>query len=676
MRRAFATRLVRDHQEWNPWPYQQRAVDHLLERDAAALFLDPGLGKTAIALEAFQRLKAKGEAKRMLVVAPLRVCQLVWRQEGRKWTQFRDLTFSLLHGPKKEKALDEQVDIHLINPEGVQWLTQQFFARTDLPWDIVVLDELTKFKNHRAKRSKKLKTKLKQIKRRWGLTGSPAPNGYMDLFGQMLILDDGASLGKFITYFRDQYFTKNWDGFSYDIRPGAAERIEARIAPLVLRMSAEDYLDLPPLVEHTIPVELPPAALKAYEEMKKEMLLALPEGVVTAANSAAVYSKLKQLTNGAVYLSENEGNRKTWVEVHEAKLDALEELIDELAGQPLLVAYEFQHDLARLRARLGDDTPTLSGLSGKRIAEVEAEWNRGELPVLLVHPASAGHGLNLQGAGASHICWFSKPWDLETYEQTIHRIHRQGSTSERIINHAFVVQDSIDEIVEEALRAKDTTQNRLLDSLNAEILQDEYSPTPQEAQHEEVEMAAKKLGFKNDTAEEKKIVPKGWGPPSEPEEEKDTDEQEQPELKRPKGWGPPSDDDEEQQREQVQSKIRAPEPTDEEEEEPPPAMRALEAFPDDVVKKLNGAEEKPKKKRGRPRKKKGEIPELAQTEKTDTQDTVPSEEGLQQEEAKAAYADGLKLGQQYAQRSTFSAHANPNTLATLFESIAKLLRGA
>jgi len=593
------TRLIRTHEPWNPWAYQTRAVKHLMERGAAALFLDPGLGKTAITLEAFRQLKEAGQAEKMLVVAPLRVCQLVWRQEGRKWTQFRDLTFSLVHGPKKEEALAEDVDIHLINPEGIAWLVQQFYGRTDLPWDTVVLDELTKFKNHRAQRSKKLRKKLVRVKRRWGLTGSPAPNGYMDLFGQMLILDDGASLGRYITYFRDQYFIKNWDGFSYDIRPGSAERIEKRIAPYVLRMSAEDYLDLPPLVDNRVTVTLPPKAQKAYEEMKQEMILTLPEGVVTSANAAATYSKLKQLTNGAVYLSdEGYTTEKRWVEIHTAKLDALEDLIDELAGQPLLVAYEFQHDLARLRERLGDDVPTLSGISGTKIEEVEGQWNRGELPVLLVHPASAGHGLNLQGAKASHICWFSKPWDLEMYDQTIRRILRQGSTSDRIINHSIIIPDSIDEIVEAALGDKTTTQTRLLNALNAEIMRDDPAPSPDRAQPKEETMALKKLGFKGGASpapaaqepapeSEAPKAPKGWGaPPTQAAQEPAPEPEEQ--QAKPKGWGPPPDPAETQQRDAVQSKLKAPEP--EEPEEVPPSVKALNAFPDDVVSKLAGGE--------------------------------------------------------------------------------------
>lgn len=299
-----ATRLIRNHATWEPHGYQLRSVKHLTGLRAAALFLDPGLGKTAIVLEAFRQLKEQGMVRRMLVVAPLRVCQLVWQQEGRKWTQFRDLTFSLLHGGSgvKDQRLLEQTDIHLINPEGIAWLVERHYGQPTLPYDIVCIDELTKFKNAQAKRSKQLRKKLSAVRYRWGLTGSPAPNGYMDLFGQMLILDDGMSLGRFITYFRDQFFKKGYTGFDYTLQPDGAQRIEARIAPYVLRMSAEDYGSLPPLVENIISIELDPTARKQYEEMKKEMILSLPEGNVTAANSAAVYTKLAQMANGAVYL--------------------------------------------------------------------------------------------------------------------------------------------------------------------------------------------------------------------------------------------------------------------------------------------------------------------------------------------------------------------------------------
>lgn len=565
-----STRLVRNHQEWIPHGYQSRSVSHLIEHGAAALFLDPGLGKTAIVLEAFRQLKEAGMVNRMLVVAPLRVCQLVWEQEGRKWTQFRDLTFTLLHGPKKSERLREQTDIHLMNPEGVAWFYKEFYGRTDLPYDIVTIDELSKFKNSRAARSKQLRGKLSRVKHRWGLTGSPAANGYMDLFGQMLILDDGAALGRFITYFRDQFFERGYDGFSYKLKADGAARIEERIAPYVLRMSADDYLDLPPLIDNIIPIELSKEARKQYDEMKKEMIISLPEGVVTAANSAAVYTKLAQLANGAVYV-----NDSTYAEVHTAKLDALEDLVEELAGQQLLVGYEFQHDLARLQERF-PNAPTLTGLSHARIVELEAAWNAGEIPLMFAHPASAGHGLNLQGSGAAHICWFSRPWDLDQYDQFIRRLLRQGTTAKRVVNHALVVKNSIDEIKGEALEEKDLTQQRLLSALNAEVIRDEP--------HTGGDMTLKKLGFQGQATApgaaadaSEKPTPRGWGAPAGAATEAAPAEQA---GKTPRGWGAPAGAaPADEQREQINSKLRAPEPEEAEGEDTPPAsQRAAEAF--------------------------------------------------------------------------------------------------
>ncbi len=575
-----------------------------MERGSAALFLDPGLGKTSIVLEAIRQMKNMGQIERVLVVAPLRVCQLVWRQEGKKWSQFRDLTFSLIHGTKKVDRLHDKADIHLINPEGIPWLMQQFFGNDHIPWDTVVIDELTKFKNHKAARSKKLLKKLKHVRRRWGLTGSPAPNGYMDIFGQMLMLDDGASLGRYITHYRDLFFQQSFNGFDFELRKGSAERIEQKITPYVLRMAAADYLDLPPLRDNIITLDLPSAAKKQYEEMKRDMLLALPEGIVTGANSGAVYSKLKQMANGAVYLSEKD---KEYAEIHDEKLLALEELIEELAGQPVLVAYEFQHDLIRLKQRLGEDTPTLSGLSEKRITEVEAQWNRGELPILLVHPASVGHGLNLQEGGASHICWFSRPWDLEMYEQTIRRLLRQGSTAKHIMNHVLSVRGTMDEIVGEALEGKDVTQQKLLSALNAEIMRDNPAPTAAgSAARREEDTMVKKLGFRSEqeaAPAAAAVTPKGWGSPAAPvgvtEEVEDTlpptgegpsaFEDSAP-RKVPAGWGAAVGEADEQ-RTEIRAKLSAPEVDEDEDEGPPPAVRALQAFGAGIVEKLTGSEE-------------------------------------------------------------------------------------
>lgn len=615
-----ARQVAPTHRPWEPWGYQTRGVAHLMGHGAAALFLDPGLGKTAITLAAFLALKERGHAERMLVVAPLRVCQLVWRQEGQKWSQFRDLTFSLLHGPKKAERLKDDVDIHLVNPEGIPWLIQQFFGRS-LPWDTVVMDELTRFKNHRALRSKKLRKALKHAQRRWGLTGSPAPNGYMDLFGQMLMLDDGAALGRHITSYRDAFFVPSFTGHSWELRRGAAEKIEERIAPYVLRMAAADYLDLPPVRDNVIQIELPPDVLKKYRTMERDMVLALPEGVVTGANAGAVYSKLAQMANGAVYIY---GREDQYAEIHSAKLDALEELVEELSGQPLLVGYEFRHDLERIRARLGKDTPTLSGLSEKRITEMEAAWNRGEIPVLLAHPASAGHGLNLQGSpgfAPAHLCWFSQPWDLDLYEQFIARIHRQGSEASHIMNHIFRVQGTIDDDKAEKLKAKDNTQQGLLLRLNARIQRDAPAPTAAHlaAPNGETPMAeVRKLGFRNPQEQpaaagaDASVRPKGWGPPPAPETTQGVNDAETlarvsdermrqmagvqapaEEPARSRGWGPPAGAPADPQREEIRQKISAPpvqanDGEDDGDGDVPASVRALQAFGPGIVEALEG----------------------------------------------------------------------------------------
>lgn len=454
----------------------QRAVDHLVERHAGGLALDPGLRKTSITLAAFIERQRMGQ-RTMLVIAPLRICRQVWRQEGRKWSQFRHLTFALLHGDKKAQALESDADVYLINPEGVDWLCKQFFGRS-LPFDICTIDELTRFKNSQADRSKALRPRLKGVKTRWGLTGSLAPNGYMDLFGQMLMLDDGAALGRYITHYRDQYFSLGYDGFTYELMPGAEARIIQKIAPYWLQMSAEDYLTLPPLVEDEIFLDMDAKSRKLYDKMKKDMIAQLPEGIITAANAAACYSKLSQMANGAVYVGDN---KEMVSHVHDLKLDAIEELVEELNGRPLLVAYEFNHDMDRLRERFG----VFDKRTGKKVLPYLGKgttaaqedfwikaWNRNELPILCAHPASAGHGLNLQEGNAGHVCWFGLTWDLELWDQFIRRLRRSGNTAQRIMNHLLIVRGTIDELKLAAIDAKDMTQGRLLKALNQVIQRD------------------------------------------------------------------------------------------------------------------------------------------------------------------------------------------------------------
>lgn len=462
-------RVEPKHKLWVPEPFMERAVDFLLDRGAAILVLDPGLRKTSATLEAFRVLQEEGTGKRMLVVAPLRVCQLVWRQEAAKWTQFRHFKITLLHGPNKKKRLDDDSDIFLINPEGVRWLAEQYYGKK-FPFDTVVFDELTKFKNAQAKRHKKILPRLAKVARRWGLTGSFLPNGYLNLFGQMKILDGGVALGFYFSHYRNKYFERGYTGFDFELRRGAAKAIEELIRPYVLRMDAEDYIHLPPLIPDIISIVMPRKARKHYEEMKKEMMVMLDGDLVEAGNAAAVYSKLKQMANGAVYAGDGIFEPRRTIHIHDAKIDALVDLIDDLNGAPLFVAYEFNHDLKRIQKALGGNVPYIgAGVSGAKVEQIERDWNANRLPVLLAHPASAGHGLNFQLGNACHVAWFSCTWDYELYDQFIRRIRRSGNEALRIFNHIFIVEDTIDNKTQEAIAVKGFRQSKFYAALNAEV---------------------------------------------------------------------------------------------------------------------------------------------------------------------------------------------------------------
>lgn len=455
----------------------------------------------------------------MLVVAPLRVCRQQWRQEAAKWEQFKDFKFSLLHGDKKDERLKDDADIWLINPEGCKWLSDKYFGRT-FPFDIVAIDELTKFKNSGAERSKVLRARLKHTRYRWGLTGSLAPNGFMDLFGQMLMLDDGAALGRYITHYRDQYFVMDFDGFTYNLMPGADKRIVDRISPYWFKMDPADYAQLPELVPDPREITLGPAQQKLYNKMKRDMIAELPEGVITAANSAACYSKLSQMANGAVYMGDL---KRTVSHIHDQKLEVIDELVEELNGAPLLIAYEFNHDLDRLKAwhleKFKTELPYLGkGTTAKEEDQWVREWNQGKLPVLAAHPASAGHGLNMQEANACHVAWFSITWDYELYDQLIRRIRRSGNKALQVFNHLLVVKGSIDELKLAALGGKEMTQSGLMRALNAVILHDgDTQGTGLVGQAGDNDMKLSRPGGQQPaqqqqpTAAADKPQPKGWG---------------------------------------------------------------------------------------------------------------------------------------------------------------------
>lgn len=452
--------------KWTPHAYQRRAMKFMLERPAAGLFLDPGLGKTSITLGAFHMLKKAGVVKRMLVIAPLRVCHLVWPNEAKKWDEFADLKIVVLHGKDKKDLIKESADVHVINPEGLAWYFSNIKPAGHWPApEMLVVDESTMFKNTRSLRFKILKAKLNLFKRRYILTGTPAPNGLMDLFGQIFLLDGGAALGAYITRFRERHFFKigQWN---WVLQKGAEQAIYKAIQHLILRLSAEDYLELPPLIMNNIDVQLPVEARSLYRRLETDLLLELQGGAVVARNAGALSTKCRQLAGGAVYteqlpedyLAGVKAGPRDWVHIHDEKLDALEELLDDLGGKPTLIAYEFDHERERIELRLkGIQRLGLSPAVDKKTVD---RWNRGEIPYLLVQPQSVGHGLNLQGAGRV-VVWYQITWNLELYDQLIRRVWRQGQ-EHRVFVHHIVARNTVDEDVIVALRNKTRTQNDLL----------------------------------------------------------------------------------------------------------------------------------------------------------------------------------------------------------------------
>lgn len=460
----------------------------MLEHAAAALLLDPGLGKTSITLAAIKILKKKKIVNKVLVVAPLRVCYSVWPKEVENWKDFSGMDVVVLHGPHKQALLESKADIYVINPEGLDWLLQVKKTKTKtgktkvsvdlrrwkkLGFDTLILDELSKFKNIGTLRFKSLKLVVSTFKRRWGLTGSPAANGLIGLFGQCYVLDEGRSLGQYITQYRSKYFDPSYDGFNWILRKGADEEIYDRIKPLALRIG-DDVLDMPKLVENNIKVQLSPKIRKIYSDMEDDLFAQLEEGKVTAKTAPTASMKCRQIANGGIYLDAQvqalvklPTGKKDMVHLHEAKIDALENLIDELQGSPLLVAYDFGHDLERIKKRFGKDIPCIGGgVSIKRSTELEREWNLGNLPYLFGHPQSMGHGLNLQESG-HHIAWHSLTWDYELYDQFIRRVYRQGNKSKRVFVHNIIVEDSIDEVIFAALKSRKKGQNALFEALNS-----------------------------------------------------------------------------------------------------------------------------------------------------------------------------------------------------------------
>lgn len=481
--------LGEEAQPWRPHKYQKRAVKFLLEHGAAGLFLDPGLGKTSITLAALVELKRAGILNKALLLAPLRVCHSTWPREIEKWSNFSGLNAVVVHGLKKDKLLAEaeNADIVITNYESLPWLlgvtkTEGFTGKTKVnidlkrwkahDFDTLIVDELSKFKSSSTSRFKAIKQVLRTFARRWGLTGSPSPNGLMDLFGQVFILDEGRSLGQYITHYRNKFFTPSWDGYSWELNEGADKQIYKRIKPLALTMSASDYLEMPELIENTIKVDLPPTARRVYNELENELYTEINKKTVVAVNAASASTKCRQVANGGVYVDDGilklvkqPKYKREWLDIHDEKTEAVADLVDELQGEPVLIAYDFEHDLERLKAKLGKNTPHIGGgVTPKRSSEIEKQWNAGKIPVLLGHPASLAHGLNLQGAGR-HVVWHSLTWNFELYDQFIRRVYRQGQKSKRVFVHHIIANDTIDEDIISALKSKDKNQRALFDAL-------------------------------------------------------------------------------------------------------------------------------------------------------------------------------------------------------------------
>ena len=446
-------------QNFKPHPYQKRAVKKMLENPCIGLFLHPGLGKTSITLMAMRILGDQGFIKGVLVIAPLRAVYNVWPAEIKKWEEFKHLDIGILHDDDKDQVLNEEHDFYAINPEGVMWLVEKLkkIPKERWPFDVLVVDESVKFKDSQTKRFKALRPILNNFKRRYILTGTPTPNGLMDLFGQIYILDQGNALTPFITHYRNKFFIPSgYGGYTWLPQFDAMDRITERVAPLTLTMTREEYLQMPELVQQMVWMELPAAARKIYRDIEKNFITLINNQPITAPSAAAAGVKCRQVLNGALYTGED----KDWVPIHDVKIGALLDLIEELSGQPLLVLYEFIHDKERLVAEFTKrkiNFGLLGGQSMKKDQVVIDAFNAGKLPVVLGHPASMGEALNLQGECA-HICWFGLTWNFYHYDQAIQRVWRQGNKATHVIAYHLCIKNSLDETVVGTLNSKDRTQ--------------------------------------------------------------------------------------------------------------------------------------------------------------------------------------------------------------------------
>ena len=448
--------------KYSPHDYQTYATKFVLTHPAAAVFLDCGLGKSVITLTAlFDLCLDSFEIRKVLVIAPLRVARDTWPSELRKWDHLKGLAWSVAVGTEIERkaALRQDAFVYIINRENVQWLIEQSGLPFD--YDMIVVDELSSFKSYQAKRFRALLKVRPSVKRIVGLTGTPSSNGLMDLWAEYRLLDMGKRLGRYITHYRNRYFVPDKRNgqvvFSYKPLPGAEEQIYTAISDITISMKATDHLKMPELVLNEVTVTLSDEEREIYDAMRRELVVSLDGEEIDAGTAAALSGKLSQMANGAVYTED-----KKVIPLHSRKLDALEDLIEAANGKPVLVAYWYKHDLDRIEERLHKLHIPFARADK---ADSLERWNRGELPVMLLHPASAGHGLNLQ-AGGSTLIWYGLTWSLELYQQTNDRLWRQGQQHTVVIHH-IIAEDTIDERIMAALRFKDKSQTALKDAVKA-----------------------------------------------------------------------------------------------------------------------------------------------------------------------------------------------------------------
>ncbi len=446
--------------KYSPHDYQRYAAEFIITHPISALLLDMGLGKTSITLTAINDLLFDSfEVHKVLVVAPLRVARDTWSAEIEKWEHLKNLRYSVVVGTAQERisALHVPADIYIINRENIQWLVEESGLPFD--FDMAVIDELSSFKNHLSKRFRAFMKVRPKLKRIVGLTGTPAGNGLMDLFAEFKLLDMGERLGRLIGQYRNAYFQPDKRNgmviYSYKPLPDAEQQIYDKISDITISMKATDHLKIAELISAEYTIQLSEKEKEKYDHLKKDLILSTEDNEVTAANAASLSNKLSQMANGAVYSDD-----ESVIQVHDRKLDALEDIIESMNGKPLLVAYWFKHDLERIRKRFE--------IREIKSSEDISDWNSGKIPVALIHPASAGHGLNLQ-SGGSTLVWFGLTWSLELYQQTNARLWRQGQTADTVVIQHIIAKGTIDEQIMKALKTKDTTQAALITAVKAEV---------------------------------------------------------------------------------------------------------------------------------------------------------------------------------------------------------------